>query len=300
MGGARSRARGNYKFYERYSYYVPAVQDMFILLGWLLVGALAGNIVSWLFGLAGSMEKAVEYSMLVSYPIMFIPGMIYASAKSHSASYNSKGFLLDSNHFGDKGGLVCALVVTVLTLALNFCADAIGSLLPPVPEYLENILKGLTQGNVLFSLISVSIFAPFFEEWLCRGMILRGLLNRGMKPVWAIVVSAVFFAVIHMNPWQAVPAFILGAAFGYVYYKTGSLKLTMLMHCVNNTLSVILSNIDSLKDAETWNEILPTQAYWIVLVACIMLVVLGYLFFRRIQPVRANGSCDEVKPLFQD
>lgn len=74
--------------------------------------------------------------------------------------------------------------------------------------------------------------------------------HHGIKPVWAIFWSAVFFAFIHLNPWQAVPAFILGCLFGYVYYKTGSLKLTMLMHFTNNTFSLIFSNIDKFKDAK--------------------------------------------------
>ena len=300
MGKAGSRARGNFKFYERYSYYVPAVQDMFILIVWLLLGALLGNIVTLVIAGIAGVENSGIYSMLLSYPLMFIPGMIYASAKSHKAGYRTGGYLLDSDHFGSKGGFACALVVSAATLALNFCSDTLSALLPPMPEFLKEVLGTLTQGNIVLNLICVSIFAPFFEEWLCRGMILRGLLGNGMKPVWAIVVSAVFFAVIHANPWQAIPAFILGAAFGYVYYKTGSLKLTMLMHCVNNTFSVILSNIDSIKDAENWKEILPSQYYWIIFAACIIVTALCYLFFRRIEPVRANGSCDEVKSLFEE
>ncbi len=52
-----------------------------------------------------------------------------------------------------------------------------------------------------------------------------------MNPALAIAISAIFFATIHGNLWQGISAFILGSFFGYVYYKTGSLKLTMLMHC---------------------------------------------------------------------
>ena len=90
-----------------------------------------------------------------------------------------------------------------------------------------------------------------------------GSTATGTKPIWAIFWSAVFFAFIHLNPWQAVPAFVLGCLFGYVYYKTGSLKLTMLMHCVNNTLATLLSRIPGMGEAESFMDVLSPWAYWL-------------------------------------
>ena len=131
-------------------------------------------------------------------------------------------------------------------------------------------------------------------------MILRGLLGTKMKPVWAIVVSAAFFALIHLNPWQAIPAFLLGCLFGYVYYKTGSLKLTMLMHFTNNTFSLVMSNVDSLSEAESWLDVLPGMRYWIVFAAAILMLVLIIQAFRSIPLERPEGNMDPVKPLFEE
>ncbi len=79
------------------------------------------------------------------------------------------------------------------------------------------------------------------------------------------MISAVFFAVIHLNPWQAIPAFLLGCLFGYVYYRTGSLKLTMLMHFANNTFALAVAHIDAFEEAESWLDVLPGARYWICL-----------------------------------
>ena len=128
------------------------------------------------------------------------------------------------------------------------------------------------------TLLSVSVFAPLFEEWLCRGLVLRGLLRK-MNPFSAIAVSAVFFAILHMNPWQAIPAFCLGLLFGYTYYKTGSLKLTMLMHCTNNTMAVIFSKIPQFKEAETFMDVLSPWAYWSVYASCIVTVICALIVF---------------------
>jgi membrane protease YdiL (CAAX protease family) len=163
------------------------------------------------------------------------------------------------------------MTVSLATMATAFVAEPVSALLPDMPEYLEATLKSLTNGPLWASLISVSIFAPLFEEWLCRGLVLRGLMNK-MNPAGAICISAAFFAILHMNPWQAIPAFILGLLFGYVYYRTGSLKLTMLMHCVNNTMAVILGRIPALKDADTFLDMMSPWAYVCIFIACIAFI----------------------------
>ena len=205
---------------------------------------------------------------------------------------------LDSNNFSPVGGVLCALIVTLMTLAGGFATEPLTNLLPPMPEILKQALQNLTNGNVWFNFLMVSIFAPICEEWLCRGMVLRGLLSNKVKPAVAISVSALFFAVIHLNPWQAIPAFIMGCLFGYVYYKTGSLKLTMLMHFVNNTFALILGHIDSLKDMESWSEVIPAPNYWILVAASALLVVLCVGAFRKITLSKPEGNMDAVPSIF--
>ena len=130
--------------------------------------------------------------------------------------------------------------------------------------------------------ISVSVFAPLFEEWLCRGLILRGLLSK-TTPALAIAISAAFFAVIHGNIWQGLPAFGMGLLFGYAYYRTGSLKLTMLMHFTNNTTALAFSKIPQFEDAETFMDILSPWAYWCIFVLCILIVISSAAVIRSIK-----------------
>lgn len=291
----------NYGFLEKFTYYVPGVADLFILLAIFLLGALLGNLVTLPFVALLGMEAGTQYGMLVAYPVMFIPPMIYASIKSRNNSMIRGGRKMDSSHFSPLGGLLCAVLVILGTLALSFCSEAFLALLPDMPAGLENLLKGMvSDGNLFINFLLVSIFAPFFEEWLCRGMVLRGLLANKVKPVWAIVFSAIFFAVIHLNPWQAVPAFLLGCLFGYVYYKTGSLKLTMLMHFANNTFALVTSNIDALENAESFMDVLPGARYWIFFFACLLLLVLIVRRFGSIPEEYPEGNIDPVKPLFEE
>lgn len=297
----------NFNILSNYTYFTPDARGTVILLLWFFAGALLGNIVAAVFMLAfPDIESLSFYSQLVAYPMMFIPPMMYASLRSKENSFFRKGFSVSNDHYKPVGGLLCVILVIIGTLCTAFIADMLATLLPDPPKWLTDMLESLTTGdNLLLNFILVSVMAPFFEEWLCRGMFLRGLLNcerrdkqgnkvQGIKPVWAIVISAALFAFIHMNPWQAVPAFMLGCVFGYVYYRTGSIKLTMLMHCANNTFALVLSNIDSVKDAETFSEVMSTGVIVTLLFVSAAFLYFFFRMFQRIPLPTRRGNCDEV------
>ena len=285
----------NKRLFENYSYYLPGVRGMFALFLMFLLGAVLGNIVALPLAALLPAESATDWITFITYPIMFLPPMLYARSKSKAASVFHNGLAVDSTNFGRLGGVKMAFIVSGMTIATAFAAEPISSLLPEMPEWFEQIMSGLTGGNFILSFICVSIFAPLFEEWLCRGVVLRGLLTT-MRPASAIAVSAAFFAVLHMNPWQALPAFLLGVVFGYVYYKTGSLKLTMLMHFVNNTMALVMSRIPSLQDAETFADVMSPWAYACVIAACVIFLAAAFITLRAIPMSSENApcNCDEV------
>ncbi|MBP5637279.1 MAG: CPBP family intramembrane metalloprotease, partial [Bacteroidales bacterium] len=117
-----------------------------------------------------------------------------------------------------------------------------------------------------------------------------------MKPVWAIVVSALFFALIHLNPWQALNAFIIGVVMGVVYYRTGSLLLTMLIHFVNNGFSVIASQfVDTAETADFWIEMMPLSTYIPVYIAGVAVLAACIWAFLRIPLQQERGNIDAVE-----
>ena len=297
----RHQGRASYDIFSSYSHYLPGLGGMIGLFALFLLGSLLGSLISGAFVLLmGSSESVMQYSMLIAYPVSFIPPLLYASAQSRRNEYFEKGYALDSNNFGPRGGFAMAAIVSIATLAAAFVCEPLSVMLPDMPETLKKSLELLMDGPLWVALLSVSVFAPLFEEWLCRGLVLRGLMKH-MNPTGAILVSAAFFAILHMNPWQAIPAFLLGILFGYVYYRTGSLKLTMLMHCVNNTFSLLLSKIPGLEEIESFMDILSPWAYAGIYVACLLMLASAVILITGI-PVKNEkmGGCDEVDALSID
>ena len=289
--------RASYELFSNYAHYVPGYGGMGILFLMFLVGTLLGSVLVGAMGFI-SKEFVQLYGTVISYPLMFIPPLLYASAQSRRNEFFETGYALDSSNFGQLGGFRMAVIVSIATIATAFIVDSLNGIMPETPEWFEDAMSQIMDAPIWITLISVSIFAPLFEEWLCRGLILRGLLQK-TGPTAAILVSSAFFAVLHMNPWQALPAFLLGVLFGYVYYKTGSLKLTMLMHCVNNTMAVVFSRIPSIGDAESFAEILSPWAYAGIFVACVAFVASACIVLRNIPFVKegARSNCDEIPPV---
>lgn len=288
----RRKSGRPYDIFSSYDYFTAGFKETFILFLLFLVGTLMGVGITAVFTLLTNPEYSVTYGNLIAYPVMFLPAMLYASAKSRKNELFESGFRTDNDNFGNKGGTVMAFAVSVATLAASFLLSSLTEFLPPMPERLEKAMEMMMDGPIWATLLSVSVMAPFFEELLCRGLILRGLLQK-TSPAWAITVSSLFFALLHANIWQGIPAFGMGLLFGLVYYRTGSLKLTMLMHCVNNTAAVIMSNIDSLKDVDSLREVMSPWAFtlcaaaWVIIIFCLCLILRGI-------PVKDRSGCERL------
>ena len=270
----RHSRRGSYDLFSTFDHFMPDVKDMVWMVLLFFVGLMIGVAIISALGSFMPADFATKYGVVIAYPLQFIPMMLYASAKSRFNEGIVEKVPLDSNDFGNRKGWSMALIVSTMAVATAFVIEPVSMLLPEMSSETKRVMEMLMNGPIWIVLLSVSVFAPFFEEWLCRGIILRGLLKK-VGPTWAIVISAAVFGLIHGNIWQAIPTFLIGCILGYVYYKTGSLKLTMLMHCVNNTLAVVCGTIPGLKDVEFFAEIMSPWAYILILAAFAVTLVSG-------------------------
>ena len=297
----------NYDLLSTCSWYTPDVGGLFSVLGWFLVGLILASIV--VMPLMYSETLPLHYVMLIMYPLQFVPVFIFVRLKSSRNLAFDTGNALDSNHFGKWGGAGLAVAVVIGVLAAGFILELANHYLPDTEGSVMEQMEKMMEGPLWVNFITMCIMAPVLEEWMCRGVILRGLLNydpktprmegertRGMSPALAIVISAIFFAAIHGNVWQGVTAFAIGCLFGYVYYRTGSLKLTILMHFANNALAVLSGKLGSeeLKDAKSLVDVLPAWEYAIIFVVSAILVWYLVQYLKTIPLQDPQGNCDVI------
>ena len=92
--------------------------------------------------------------------------------------------------------------------------------------------------NVLLYFLSVAVLPPLLEEFLFRGALLQSF--RVFGDGFAILLSALMFALLHGNLIQAPNAFLMGIGLGFFAVVSHSLWVSILIHFVNNASAVIL------------------------------------------------------------
>ncbi len=112
--------------------------------------------------------------------------------------------------------------------------------MPELPNFVEEQFEMIMQNR--WGYFVVGLFAPLVEEMVFRGAILRSLLQWNRNPWVGIVISAVLFSVIHMNPAQMPHAFVIGLLLGWMYYRTDSIVPGVVYHWINNTAAYVLYN----------------------------------------------------------
>jgi len=167
-------------------------------------------------------------------------------------------------------------VVSELDNLLNFVL--------PMPETFSNMFGTLMTGDSLIvSIIVVGIIPAFTEELLFRGLILDGL-ERNYTKTKAIVISALLFGIIHMNPWQFLSAFIIGLFMAWICINTNSIIPCIYMHLFNNTLSTIAERFKDIFSVKGFNTHSVTshefQPLWLDLISLAVLI-LGIILLKK-------------------
>lgn len=134
--------------------------------------------------------------------------------------------------------------------------------------------------NIQMDLASMIIFAAvlpaFCEEVIFRGAI-AGSIEDNKNKLASLAIAGALFSVFHMNPAQTVHQFALGALLALLYYRSGSLWTTVIIHFFNNILVIALSVIFG---DEAINVFVDRNAIWLFFVGliCFAGCVVGYMF----------------------
>ncbi len=179
----------------------------------------------------------------------------------------------------------------ILVVSLNVCFNYLFSIYGDVIEKGETIKRVeemLNNANPLLLLSLIVVVAPIFEEILFRKIICVGLLKKGKSPVFAIVMSALLFALIHFNIHQGILAFILGLLFACVIYRTGKLVYTILMHFVFNFTTLFSSALFHLEKGET----MPVGKTFVFIGAIVLVVVFGFIVYKADELKKVKPNLD--------
>lgn len=98
-------------------------------------------------------------------------------------------------------------------------------------------MPGIT--DLLIFLLASAVVPAVVEELFFRGGVMQLLIGALKNVHLAIFLSAFFFSLMHMDVFGFFPRFVLGMALGYLFWWSGSLRLSMIGHFVFNAFSIV-------------------------------------------------------------
>lgn len=136
--------------------------------------------------------------------------------------------------------LFIALAVSVIGYVASTVISSFLSWFGVMPVMADFVFPDEPAAAFLF-LLNIAVLAPLAEEIVFRGIILNMLRRFG--DCFALLISSLLFAFVHMNLVQMPNAFIMGLVIGYFTLCTGSLWTGVCIHVLNNSLVLLLNGV---------------------------------------------------------
>jgi membrane protease YdiL (CAAX protease family) len=188
------------------------------------------------------------------------------------------------------GALLGISVVTSLLLMV----------FPNLANETEGINAFMRSESMALRLICVVLAPAVCEELFHRGVVLAAFRGR-FNDAFIVVVMGLLFGVFHMDPARFHSTALLGMALTYAALRARSVVLPILLHCVNNLLSVgvnfWIENSDAVPETaatginEGAEALLALIGQSIIAILALLLLTVGYMLLRdEKRPLRARKN----------
>ncbi|HEX8330308.1 MAG TPA: CPBP family intramembrane glutamic endopeptidase [Hymenobacter sp.] len=245
----------------------PTLGESWAIVGWYLLATLVAGGASYLLLAATTALPRVQQLLLAAAAAnVALLAFLRWKAGTRRQSWEFLG-QARAWHFAALPAVVVAGQLLLSLLHYLHLPDTTGA---KFQELSNSLVAALLLGAVA---------APVLEELLFRGLVLNGLL-RNCPPWAAIGQSALLFGLIHFNPAQSMSAGMLGLLLGWLYYRTRSLGLCVVLHAVNNGLGLAAMHLatPAIQKAESMADVFGSSGQYIGSLLVSAVVLAGYLW----------------------
>lgn len=174
--------------------------------------------------------------------------------------------------------LIIPFIAIPATIIVALIGQLINLIYPFPADYIERMMELLKMPNLkiwqVFGLIA--LLPGICEEIMFRGFLYRFFENHGK---WlAIFMSAILFAIFHLDPYRFLPVLILGILLAWIMYKSNSIILSMITHALNNSMALLFVHFYQTKFMKFLFIKEDMMVWWLGIPAVIILSVALYAF----------------------
>lgn len=267
----------------------PGFRAFIYLMALLVCSLIAGAITTFLA--IGNNIVWLKIGQALSSILIFMVPPIVLYGFTRTQPMRELGFRQPVSYWMLLIGAALMMFVTLpLTNLLTTWNEAMK--LPAVFEPIEDLMKQLedaaadltermlnvdTVWGLLGNLLVIALIPAIGEEMTFRGVLQQALVRGTKNAHVGIILSAAVFSFIHFQFYGFLPRMFLGIILGYMFYYSGSLWTSILMHFINNGVAVVVAYLEykGLTDVE-WEHFGATDNAW-MLIASLLLTV-GLIF----------------------
>lgn len=221
------------------------------------------TLLAWKYGI----ELEIVPNFLLSQGIILAPALL--------------GVLLSKENLPGLAGFHKIKVSSAFKILLfTFLSMPLTSLINMVTMlFVDNTVAAISgevlEAPFLVMLSIIGIFGPFSEELVFRGIVYQGYKRTGTT-FCAMILSALLFALMHMNFNQAAYAFAIGIIVVMLVEATGSLWSSVIFHMFFNSqqvclmylsdaMSLIGNGMEEAEELLTTDILLLAISVWLIL-----------------------------------
>ncbi len=167
-------------------------------------------------------------------------------------------------------GVGACMFSNIITSYLTLIMEAFGVHLKSPDVTMPSGISG-----VVITVVRIIVCAAMTEEITMRGYVMGNLRAYGDK--FAILMSSIMFAAMHGNLVQAPFALVAGFAIGYFSIKTGSIWTGIVIHAMNNGISVAITYASEHLSESGANIIAAALIYGFILVGGFALLLFNMM-----------------------
>ena len=135
------------------------------------------------------------------------------------------------------------IFITILLLVLEFISNyIIIKIVGHNPNNNNNLIKVLNKGNKILMIFNLLITGPIGESFLFIYP-----FNDVKNKKLAYIIYSILFAIAHMTSSNnlidllfIIPYMFMSFAFGYSFYKTNNIFMSIIVHSLNNLVALML------------------------------------------------------------
>lgn len=262
-----------------------------LILTVLILFSAASVIMAFIPGIFESgnlMKMYAVNTLLVSVISIFVPAFIFmrkfGDVRSCLRRISIKQYLF--SFFMGVGVFLIAAAVNTIFFELFELTGADTSVLSTDLPQMDDLF------SFFLSLVLIAVIPALTEEFLFRGALLHSW--KGLGRMRAVLLTALIFSLVHYSLPSLPALFLIGALIGFMAYDSGSIWPGVIVHFLNNALSLWFSLFENESTAVS-----PEWMTWAV--AAVFLIIGAAIFIPAFIAFRkASGPCKEEADITGD